>query len=84
MGCLVMFTFGVMVIKMLKMDYFLYFLLMAAKSQSVWAKYLSTSGRSYLALLENAMDYWVLAYHVLRCQPLKIQSVVFSVDSVVF
>ena len=30
---------------------------------TVLAKYLSASERSYLALLENAMDYWILSYH---------------------
>ena len=33
------------------------------KSVTVWSKCLSVSERSYLALLENAMDYWVLSYH---------------------
>ena len=47
------------------MAYFLYFLLITAKKKTVtvWAKYLSASKRSHLALLKNAMDYWVLAYH---------------------
>ena len=42
-----MFNLRVMVTKMSKMAYFLYFLLM-----TVWAKYLSESERSYLPLLE--------------------------------
>ena len=33
------------------------------KLVTVWAKYLSTSERFYLALSENAMDYWLLSYH---------------------
>ena len=63
--CLVIiFTFGVLVIKMSKMAQFLYFLLMTAKkSVTVWAIYFSTFERSYLALLENAMDCWFLSYH---------------------
>ena len=40
----IMFTLGVMVIKMSKMAYFLYFLLW--QKLTVWAKYLSTSERS--------------------------------------
>ena len=30
------------------------------KSVTVWARYLSASEGSSLALLENAMDYWVV------------------------
>ena len=30
---------------------------------TVWAKYLSEFKGSYLALSENAMDYWILSYH---------------------
>ena len=34
------------------------------KSVTIWTKaHLSPSERSYLALSENAMDYWVLRYH---------------------
>ena len=44
----IMFTLGVMVIKMSKMAYFLYFLLW--QKLTVWAKYLSTSERSSLGL----------------------------------
>ena len=40
----IMFTLGVMVIKMSKMAYFLYFLLW--QKLTVWAKYFSTSERS--------------------------------------
>ena len=60
--CLViMFTPQIIVIKMLKLDHFLYFLLMEAKKLvTVWTKYLRAT---YLALQENAMDYWMLSYH---------------------
>ena len=45
--CLViMFTPGVMVIKMSKIAQFMYFLLMTVKKVTVWAKYLSASERS--------------------------------------
>ena len=61
--CLVIkFTPKVIVTKMSKMDHFWYFLLMAAKIQSVWEKYLSVSESFYLAPLGNAMNYWVLSY----------------------
>ena len=33
------------------------------KPVTVWAKCLCKSGCLYLALLENAMDSWVLTYH---------------------
>ena len=33
------------------------------KSVPVWARYLGVSERSYLALLENVMDYGVLSCH---------------------
>ena len=33
------------------------------RSIKVWTKYLSVSKRSYLALLENIIDYLVLSYH---------------------
>ena len=53
--CLViMFTPGVMVIKMSKSR---------KKSATVWAKYFSTVEKSYLAFLENVMDFWFLSYH---------------------
>ena len=55
---LVMFTPRVMIIKMSEMVHFMYFLLNTAKkSVPVWARYFSASERSYLALLENTMDY---------------------------
>ena len=31
------------------------------KAVTVWAKHLSASERSHLALFENIMDYWVLS-----------------------
>ena len=60
-----MFNLKVMVIKTSKMFHFLYFLLMTAKHQSQIGqpKYLSTSERPHLALLENTIDHWVLNYH---------------------
>ena len=33
------------------------------KSVTVGAKYLSASERSWPALLENALDYWILNYY---------------------
>ena len=33
------------------------------RSITVWTKYLRAFERSYLPLLENAMNYWVLSYH---------------------
>ena len=33
------------------------------KLGTFWAKYLSSSERSYLSLLNNAMNYCVLRYH---------------------
>ena len=47
---LVMFTSRVMVIKISKMADFMYFLLDAANMSPSWARYLSVSVRSYLAL----------------------------------
>ena len=44
------------------MAHFLYFLPMAVKPVTVWTKYLSVSERSYLALSENAIVYWILSY----------------------
>ena len=32
------------------------------KLVTIWTKYFSESERSYLAFLENAMNYWVLSY----------------------
>ena len=60
---LVMFTPRVMAIKMSKMAGFMYFLLDTAKNQSVWARYLSASVRSYLAFSENTMGYVLRSYH---------------------
>ena len=31
---------------------------------TVWANFLSASERFYLALLENAIDYWVFSSHL--------------------
>ena len=63
--CLVMvFTSRLMVIKMIKNSSFsLFYADGSKKSVKVWTKYLSVSKRSYLALLENIMDYLVLSYH---------------------
>ena len=61
--CLVMFTSKVMVIRMSKMAYLMYFLLNTEKTYPVWERYLNASERSYLALLQNTMDYGVLNYH---------------------
>ena len=33
---------------------------MTTRNQPVWAKFVSTSERSYLAPSENAMDCWIL------------------------
>ena len=58
------FTPRVVVIEMLRMAHFLYFLLIAAKTQSqFWSKYLRASERSCLTILRNAMNYWILGYH---------------------
>ena len=58
--CLVIFTSGFVVIKMLKM---VFSADCSKMSVIVWAKYVSASKRSYLALSENAMDHWILSYH---------------------
>ena len=58
---LVMFTPRVMVIKMYEMAHFMYFLLnTATKSIPVWSRYLSAPKWSYIDVLENTMNYWVL------------------------
>ena len=49
--CLVMFTSKVMVIRMSKMAYLMYFLLNTKKPDLVWAISLNASERYYLALL---------------------------------
>ena len=59
----VMFTSKVMVIRMSKMSYLMYFLLNTEERDPVWERYLNVSERSYLALLQNTMDYGVLTYH---------------------
>ena len=54
--CLVMFSPTSMVIKMSQMAHFFVFSADDTKKPTtVWAKYLSASERSHLALLENAM-----------------------------
>ena len=59
-----MFAPEVMVVKMSKMAHLSVFSADASKtSVRIWRKYLDASGRSYLALLENAMDCWILSYH---------------------
>ena len=61
---LVMFTPRVMVIKMYEMAHFMYFLLNTAKkSIPVWSRYLSAPKWSYIDVLENTMNYWVLRYN---------------------
>ena len=65
----IMLTPRIMENKMSKMACLLYFLLMAAKNQSVWTKCVSTSERSYLAFLENAMDCQTLNYHYQDINP---------------
>ena len=53
-----------MVIKMSKLAYLFVFSADGSKkSVTIWAKYLTGFERSYLALLENAMDYWALSYN---------------------
>ena len=59
----VMFTSKFMVLRMSKMAYLMYFLLSTEKTDPVWERYLNASERSYLALLQNTMDYGVLTYH---------------------
>ena len=59
-----MFAPQVMVITMSKMVYVFVFSADASqKSVIVWTKYLRASERTYLALSENAMDYWILSYY---------------------
>ena len=57
--CLIMFTPKVMVIRMSKITHLMYFLLNAEKNRpslGKWVRYLITSERTYLALLQNTMD----------------------------
>ena len=64
--CLVMFASKVMVIRMSKMAHLMYFLLNTEKNRpsfGKWVRSLNASERSYLALLQNTMDYGVLTYH---------------------
>ena len=51
---------------------------------TVWAKYLSASGRSHLALLANARNCWVRSYHLQDAIPWKYRILVFFADSAVF
>ena len=63
-NCLVvMFIPRAIVTKVSKMAHFCIFCLCQQKSVTVWTKYLRASERSYLALLENVMDCWILSYH---------------------
>ena len=50
---------------------------------TVWAKYLGASERSYLALSENALGYWILGYHLQDANPSKYRILVFFIDAVV-
>ena len=53
-----------MVLKISQMAHFFVFSAHdSEKPVTVWARYLSASKRSHLALLENAMYCWVLSYH---------------------
>ena len=52
-----MFTSKVMVIRMSKMAHLMHFLLNTEKNRPSLARYLNASERSYLALLQNTMDY---------------------------
>ena len=64
--CLVMFTSKVMVIRMSKMAHLMYFYLNTEKNRpslGKWVRNLIASERSYLALLQNTLDYGVLSYH---------------------
>ena len=64
--CLVMYTSKVMVIRMSKMTHLMYFLLNAEKNRpslGKWVRYLNASERSYLAILQNILDYGFLSYH---------------------
>ena len=59
-----MFTPRLIVNIMSKMVLFFVFSANDCKtSVTVWTKYLCASGRSYLVLSENAMEFWILSYH---------------------
>ena len=59
-----MFTPKVMVIKMLKNgSFFVFSADVSKKSATFWTKYLCTSEKPYLALLENTMDCCILSNH---------------------
>ena len=70
-GLFIIFTPRVMVIEMSKMAHFLVYSVDERESATVWAKYLSLSERSYLALSEKAIDYWVLSYRYQDVNPRK-------------
>ena len=66
--CLVMLTPRVMVVKMSKMVYFLYFLLMADKLVTVWAKY-SSDPKNLLEFIPKmvwSISFGVTVHEVLR------------------
>ena len=52
-----MFTSTVVIIKMSKMAHIFFSVDDTKKSFTVWVKYFSASERSYLAFLENAIEY---------------------------
>ena len=65
-----------MAIEILKIAHF-FSVISSQKLVSIWARYLSATKRSHLALLENVMDHCygllVSELPLARCQPLKIQ-----------
>ena len=60
---LVMFTPKVMSLGCQKWLILCNFCWIQKKTDPVWARYLNASERSYLALLQNTMDYGVLSYY---------------------
>ena len=68
----IMFTPGVMIIKMSKNgSFFVFSADYSPKSVTVWGKQLSSSERSYLALFENADELLSSELPLAKCQPLK-------------
>ena len=65
----IIFTPGVMVIKMPKMAHFVFSADDSQKSVRVWAEYSSTSEKYYLALSVNTTDCWILSYHQQNLNP---------------
>ena len=60
----IMVTPKVIIIEMSKMALFFTFSADGSKkSVTVCANYLSASEKSYLALSENSMVYWIMSYH---------------------